>query len=93
MTTYTRRGELTSCDDCGQVVGSHWRNFLAHTAVHARRDQLTARAARVQAMGDELACDSTGSGHVSGAESDRLTGHEAAPITSRGLTAKTLEES
>ena len=50
--TYTRRAHLTTCDDCGQVVGSHWRNKIAHTAVHDRHDTTAARAARVQAMGE-----------------------------------------
>ena len=50
--TYTRRANVTTCDDCGQSVGSHWRNKLAHTAVHAAHDTTAARAARVQAMGD-----------------------------------------
>ena len=42
---------------------------------------------------DELLCATTVFGVIPGVESDRLLGHKAAPITSRGLTAKTTKES
>ena len=92
MSTYTNRSRVLTCDTCGDVVLSGWRSLEAHTANHARADQLTARAARVKAMA-ETRCDSTGLGTILAAETDRLSGHKAAPITSRGLTAKTLRES
>ena len=41
----------------------------------------------------ESHCDTTVFGVIPGVETDRLSGHKAAPITSRGLTAKTLRES
>lgn len=49
MTTFTN----DRCDDCDTPVGSQWRSKAAHTAVHERADQLTARAARVKAAQDE----------------------------------------
>ena len=51
MTTYTRAGNVTTCDDCAEIItGTSWRLKAGHTAAHGRVAQLLARAARVKAM-------------------------------------------
>ena len=95
MTTYRTTAGVTTCDDCAEIItGTSWRLKAGHTAAHGRVAQLLARAARVKAMDEaETRCDSTSLGTILAAGTGRLTGHKAAPITSRGLTAKTIEES
>jgi hypothetical protein len=69
----------------GQAVA---RKLHVYDLRNARHRELY--AARRDA---ESHCDTTVFGVIPGVETDRLSGHKAAPITSRGLTAKTIEES
>lgn len=85
MSTFTKRHGTLTCDSCGDVVPSGWRSLTAHTAVHARHDQLTARAARVQAMGDETRCDTGGFEQSASVETDRLM-EQNEPASAQTLT-------
>ena len=76
--------DIETCPEGHERAGNTYVDSHGHLVCNAcRREKYAARKMA------ESRCGTT----VLGVASDRLSGHKAAPITSRGLTAKTIEES
>ena len=81
----------------GSLPGDHYRcqrcGHEAKFSVTRGRPELCRDCWDLRRIDAQHACASTGLGTLQGAETASIKGHKAAPITSRGLTAKTLRES